>query len=107
MTAMDGDTGVTLYEAVGGDDFFGRLVDEFYAGVADDEVLAPLYPEHAAIAVADGRRPGSAQVMLQRQGAEIRPERIGGDVLGDDGRAAKGGRPAGAARRTDRATLRW
>jgi hemoglobin len=45
---MDGDTGVTLYEAVGGDAFFRRLVDEFYAGVAGDEVLAPLYPEHAA-----------------------------------------------------------
>ena len=25
--------------------FFERLVDAFYAGVADDEVLLPLYPE--------------------------------------------------------------
>ncbi len=35
----------TLYERVGGTAFFERLVDEFYAGVATDEVLAPLYPE--------------------------------------------------------------
>jgi len=26
--------------------FFERLVDTFYGGVAADEVLAPLYPEH-------------------------------------------------------------
>ena len=35
----------TLYEAVGGMAFFERLVDEFYRGVANDEVLLPLYPE--------------------------------------------------------------
>ena len=35
----------TLYEAVGGMPFFERLVDEFYRGVADDDVLLPLYPE--------------------------------------------------------------
>lgn len=34
-----------LYDAVGGTEFFERLVDEFYVGVADDPVLAPLYPE--------------------------------------------------------------
>lgn len=36
---------VTLYEAVGGMPFFERLVDAFYAGVATDPVLLPLYPE--------------------------------------------------------------
>jgi hemoglobin len=35
----------TLYDAVGGMPFFERLVDAFYAGVATDEVLLPLYPE--------------------------------------------------------------
>lgn len=42
MTQADADT---LYDRVGGTPFFERLVDEFYAGVATDEVLAPLYPE--------------------------------------------------------------
>lgn len=37
---------LSLYERVGGTAFFERLVDQFYAGVADDEVLAPLYPEY-------------------------------------------------------------
>ena len=35
-----------MYEHVGGREFFARLVDTFYDGVAGDEVLAPLYPEH-------------------------------------------------------------
>ncbi|MEO8363203.1 MAG: globin [Ilumatobacteraceae bacterium] len=35
----------TLYETVGGDQFFERLVDRFYEGVASDEVLLSLYPE--------------------------------------------------------------
>ena len=35
----------TLYDAVGGMPFFERLVDAFYAGVAGDDVLLPLYPE--------------------------------------------------------------
>jgi hemoglobin len=33
------------YEAFGGEPAFRKLVDEFYAGVADDPVLRPLYPE--------------------------------------------------------------
>lgn len=36
----------TLYDRAGGMPFFERLVDAFYAGVADDAVLAPLYPEY-------------------------------------------------------------
>ena len=35
----------TLYELVGGRAWFDALVDRFYDGVADDEVLRPLYPE--------------------------------------------------------------
>ena len=35
----------TLYEVVGGEPVFRRLVDDFYAGVASDPVLRPLY-EH-------------------------------------------------------------
>jgi len=35
----------TLFERVGGAEFFERLVDAFYDGVASDEVLLPLYPE--------------------------------------------------------------
>ena len=36
---------MTLYERVGGDEFFVRLVDRFYDGVDTDEVLLRLYPE--------------------------------------------------------------
>jgi hemoglobin len=35
----------TLYQAVGGGETFRRLVARFYAGVADDPVLRPLYPD--------------------------------------------------------------
>jgi len=33
-----------MYERVGGDAFFTRLVERFYEGVAGDPVLRPLYP---------------------------------------------------------------
>ncbi len=36
---------LTMYEAAGGEETFTRLVDRFYAGVAADPVLRPLYPE--------------------------------------------------------------
>jgi hemoglobin len=36
---------MTLYDAVGGMPFFERLVARFYAGVAGDPILRPLYPE--------------------------------------------------------------
>lgn len=35
----------TLYAAIGGRETFVRLVDRFYAGVAEDPLLLPLYPE--------------------------------------------------------------
>ena len=34
-----------FYQQVGGHDTFVRLVDEFYRGVADDDLLRPMYPE--------------------------------------------------------------
>ena len=36
---------VTVFQAVGGQPFFDRLVERFYAVVASDEVLLPLYPD--------------------------------------------------------------
>jgi hemoglobin len=36
---------LTFYEEVGGHDAFVRLVEAFYRGVAEDEVLKPMYPE--------------------------------------------------------------
>jgi hemoglobin len=35
----------TLFERVGGEQFFIDLVDRFYVGVAGDPLLRPLYPE--------------------------------------------------------------
>jgi hemoglobin len=40
-----GDPAPTFFDAVGGEETFRRLVHRFYAGVADDPVLRPLYPE--------------------------------------------------------------
>jgi hemoglobin len=44
LVGMDGEA-TTVYEAVGGMAFFEALVERFYAGVARDEVLRPMYPE--------------------------------------------------------------
>lgn len=38
----------SLYARVGGDAFFFELVERFYAGVATDPVLRPLYPADLA-----------------------------------------------------------
>jgi hemoglobin len=35
----------TIYDRAGGTPFFEALVDRFYAGVASDPVLRPVYPE--------------------------------------------------------------
>jgi hemoglobin len=35
----------SVYEAIGGEDTFRKLVDRFYAGVAGDPTLRALYPE--------------------------------------------------------------
>ena len=37
--------GSSLYERVGGDAFFQSLVNDFYARVATDPILRPLYPD--------------------------------------------------------------
>ena len=36
---------ITVYEYVGGAPFFERLVEHFYAAVADDPVMRPMYPD--------------------------------------------------------------
>jgi hemoglobin len=46
----------TFFAAVGGEETFRRLVDAFYAGVADDPVLRPLYPEDDLRGAADRLR---------------------------------------------------
>jgi hemoglobin len=38
-------TTLSLYDRAGGMPFFEDLVARFYAGVAEDDVLRPLYPE--------------------------------------------------------------
>ena len=44
-TSADGQQEQTFYDAIGGYPTIAKIVDAFYAGVADDEVLRPLYPE--------------------------------------------------------------
>ena len=39
------ETETTVYEAAGGMPFFEALVDHFYDGVAQDEVLLAIYPQ--------------------------------------------------------------
>jgi hemoglobin len=38
--------GQSFFDAVGGHETFVSLVRRFYDGVREDEVLAPMYPEH-------------------------------------------------------------
>ena len=35
----------TFYDQIGGQEFFVQLVNHFYEGVANDDVLRPMYPE--------------------------------------------------------------
>lgn len=35
----------TFYDLIGGEPTFRKMVDEFYAGVAADPLLRPMYPE--------------------------------------------------------------
>ena len=46
---------MSLFEEVGGSQFFDRLVDRFYEGVATDDVLLPLYPEQSDLSGARER----------------------------------------------------
>jgi len=45
---------VSVYEAAGGEETFRKLVDRFYAGVAGDPLLRPLYPEDPTMFAAAG-----------------------------------------------------
>jgi len=45
MAQLEGPLETTLYEAVGGEPTFRRLVGGFYERVRADEILRPLYPE--------------------------------------------------------------
>lgn len=45
MTDLQPPPGDSFYAEIGGTDTFGRLVRHFYAGVAEDPVLRPLYPD--------------------------------------------------------------
>jgi hypothetical protein len=45
VTDGTGAAPTTLYERVGGDEYFHALVDRFYEGVEADPVLRPLYPD--------------------------------------------------------------
>ncbi|HEX6500068.1 MAG TPA: globin [Micromonosporaceae bacterium] len=46
----------TFYDAVGGEPTFRKLVDVFYAGVAEDPLLRPMYPEEDLGPAADRLR---------------------------------------------------
>ena len=41
----------TLFDRVGGSDFFDALVDRFYEGVAADPLLRPMYPRELGPAI--------------------------------------------------------
>ncbi len=41
---MEPQEATSFYELIGGHATFVRLVDAFYAGVADDDLLRPMYP---------------------------------------------------------------
>jgi hemoglobin len=43
----------SVFEAAGGEPTFRRLVERFYAGVASDPVLRPVYPEADLSGAAD------------------------------------------------------
>lgn len=42
---MSDDAAPTFYEVVGGHATFAKLVEAFYRGVAEDDILRPMYPE--------------------------------------------------------------
>ncbi|MDQ1479250.1 MAG: hemoglobin [Actinomycetota bacterium] len=46
----------TLYDAIGGEETFVRLVHRFYQGVALDPILRPLYPDDDLAAAEDRLR---------------------------------------------------
>src|SRR5262245_14178033 len=55
-----------IYQSVGGDEPYFRLVDEFYKGVEIDSVLRPLYPQD----LSESKR-NLAQFLIQRTGGPM------------------------------------
>ncbi len=53
---MTSENPTSFYEQIGGHPTFVRLVEVFYAGVADDQVLRPMYPEEDLGPAADRLR---------------------------------------------------
>ncbi|MEY2968494.1 MAG: hypothetical protein RIQ64_1121 [Actinomycetota bacterium] len=49
------DEPLSVYDVLGGMEFFMRLADRFYEWVRDDHVLLPLYPEPADLPAASRR----------------------------------------------------
>ena len=57
ITMPDGQkAGGNFFEQVGGTETFKKLVEHFYAGVATDDVLRPMYPEQDLEPAADRLR---------------------------------------------------
>lgn len=56
MSDPAGGDASTFYDQVGGHETFQKLVAVFYAGVADDPVLKPMYPEEDLGPAADRLR---------------------------------------------------
>ena len=49
----------TLYEQIGGDPTFRRLVDAFYARVEQDPLLRPIFPDDLGAVLQLSRRPST------------------------------------------------
>ena len=80
----------SFFDQVGGHDTFVRLVDRFYEGVAEDEILRPMYPEQDLEPAKDrllmfleqywggpktyGERRGHPRLRLRHQAFHVNPE---------------------------------
>jgi hypothetical protein len=58
--------------------------------------------EHVPVGIQNRRRPARAQAVLERERAVLVPQRVGGDVLDDDGLTPIRRSAAGARLRADR-----
>ena len=56
---------VSLYQEVGGSDFFVELVNKFYEGVINDEVIISLYPDRTDL---DGAKERLSLFLMQYWG---------------------------------------
>jgi hemoglobin len=56
---------VSLYQEVGGSDFFVELVNKFYEGVINDEVIISLYPDRTNL---DGAKERLSLFLIQYWG---------------------------------------